>query len=76
MSLETHFQYENSVLGRFGHSGLQRKKNPNCHNYATFEGSFLCFHGQKIILNNFKNTLASALKSYMLQSREKYKKKS
>ena len=23
--------------------------NPNCHIYATFEGSFLFFHGQKII---------------------------
>ena len=31
-------------LGCFGQSDLQRKKNPNCHKYATFEGSF---HGQK-----------------------------
>ena len=26
MCLETHFQSENSVLGRFGQSGVQRKK--------------------------------------------------
>ena len=46
MCLETHFQYEFSILGRFGQSGLQRK-------YATFEASFLCFHGQKMILKKF-----------------------
>ena len=45
--IKTHFQYDFSFLGRFGQSGLQRKKNPNCHKYATFEASFLCFHGQK-----------------------------
>jgi hypothetical protein len=39
-----------AVFGCFGQSGLQRKKNPNCHKYATFEASFLCFHGQKTIL--------------------------
>ena len=27
MCLETHLQYENSVLGRFGQSGLQKKKS-------------------------------------------------
>ena len=27
MCLETHFQYENSVLGCFGQSGLLREKN-------------------------------------------------
>ena len=27
MCLETHFQYEFSLLGRFGQAGLQRKKN-------------------------------------------------
>ena len=32
MCLKTHFQYEFSFLGRFGHSGLQIK-NPNCHKY-------------------------------------------
>ena len=26
LSLETHFQYEFSIMGRFGQSGLQRKK--------------------------------------------------
>ena len=39
--------YEFSFLGRFGQWGLLRKKNPNCHKYATFEASFLCFHGEK-----------------------------
>ena len=28
------------VLCCFGQSRLQREKNPNCHKYATFEGSF------------------------------------
>ena len=47
MCLETLFQYENSVLGRFGQSRLQREKNPNCHKYATFEGSvFYVFIGK------------------------------
>ena len=29
--------------------GIQaaEKDNANCHKYATFEGSFLCFQGQK-----------------------------
>ena len=49
MCLETHFQYEYSILDRFGQSG-RREKTPNCHKYATFEASFLCFHGQKTIL--------------------------
>ena len=32
----------------FGQSGLQRKKKPNCHKYATFEARFfLSFQGQK-----------------------------
>ena len=46
MCLETHFQYEFSILGHFGKSGSREKKNPNCHKYATFEASFLCFHWQ------------------------------
>ena len=29
--------------GWFGQSGLQRKKPPNCHKYATFFGGFLMF---------------------------------
>ena len=37
------------VLGCFGQSGLQRKKPPHCHKYATFLGVFLCFQGQKEI---------------------------
>ena len=32
----------------------ERKKNPNCHKYATFDDSFLCLI--------FKNNVASALK--------------
>ena len=27
--------------------GAAEKKKANCHKYATFEVSFLCFHGQK-----------------------------
>ena len=34
--------------------GLQRKKNPNCYRYDTFEGSSLCFHGQKILISFWK----------------------
>ena len=44
MCLQTHFQDEFSILGS---QGCREKKNPNCHKYATFEASFLCFHGQK-----------------------------
>ena len=58
MRLETHFQYEFPILGRFGQSGAADKKNPNCHKYATFEASFLCFHGQKYFLF-FQNALKS-----------------
>ena len=43
MCLETNFQYKFSFLGRFGQSGLQRKKNPNCYKYATFEASSFMF---------------------------------
>ena len=32
-----------STLGCVGQSGLQRKKNPDCHKYATFEVSFSMF---------------------------------
>ena len=49
--LETHFQYEFSILGCFGQSGWERKKNPNYRKYATFEASFfLMFSWAKNIL--------------------------
>ena len=44
------FIEQNEVLGCFGQSGLQREKNPNGHEYATFQGSLsLCFLGKKKI---------------------------
>ena len=33
----------------FAVGAAERKKNANCHINATFEGSFLCFQGQKRI---------------------------
>ena len=40
--------YEFSFLGRFGQWGLLRKKIQTViSKYATFEASFLCFHGEK-----------------------------
>ena len=32
-----------AVLGCFGQSGLERKKTPNCHKYATFWSVFFNF---------------------------------
>jgi hypothetical protein len=49
--------------GLFWAVGAAEKKNPNCHKYATFVVSFLCFHGQKIYI--FLNIEVSALKSYI-----------
>ena len=37
---EPYFWYEFSILGCFGQSRLQRKKNQSCHNYATFAEVF------------------------------------
>ena len=48
MCLETHFQFEFLILGRFGQSGLQRKKNQNCHKCATFEASFFMLSWAKM----------------------------
>ena len=53
MFLEIHFQYEYSILGNFGQSGLMRKKNPNHLKYATFEASFFMFSWTKNNLNFF-----------------------
>ena len=39
--------------GLFGAFRAAEKKNPDCHKYATFEVSFLCFHCQKVNLNFF-----------------------
>ena len=50
MSLKTHFQYEFSILGRFGQSRLQRKKIPIVISMQLLRPVFLCFHGQTIIL--------------------------
>jgi hypothetical protein len=65
MLLETHFQYENPILGRFGQSGLQRKKIQAA---ISLRAVFLCFHGQKIINFFLKNVVVSAQKSYILHS--------
>ena len=35
-----------AVLGGLG--CREREKNPNCHEYATFQGSFFMFSGAKI----------------------------
>ena len=51
MCLETHFQYDFPILRPFGQLGLQTKKNPNCHKYATFTASFFMFLWTK---NDFK----------------------
>ena len=48
--LEPHSWYEFLILGCFGQSGAAEKKNPNCHKYATFEGSFFCLKGQNNIV--------------------------
>ena len=55
----------NEVLGCFGQLGLQRKKTPNCHKYATIWMVFSTFCGQKKIQIFSKNILASALKSHI-----------
>ena len=53
MCLKTHFQYEFSILGRFGQSGLQRKKIQTVISMQLlrpvlcFMFYVLCFHGQK-----------------------------
>ena len=49
LCLETHFQYEFSILGRFGQSGLQRKKIQTAISMLLLGQFFLCFHGQKHI---------------------------
>ena len=43
-----------AVLGSWG----CREKNPNCHKYATFEVSLLCFQGKKKHLIFFENIVA------------------
>ena len=49
--------------GLFWAVGTAEKKNANCQKYATFEGSFLIFFKGKFFFKNFKNIVASALKS-------------
>jgi hypothetical protein len=49
MCLETHFQYEFSILGLFWAVRAAEKKTPNCHKYATFETSFLMYSWAKTI---------------------------
>ena len=44
-----------SMNFRFGQSGLQRKKNPSYHKYATFEAIFLMFSLWQNSLIFFKN---------------------
>ena len=64
MCLETNFQYEFSFLGRFGQSGLQRKKIQTAISVLLLRPVFLCFQWQNIYI--FLNTLASPLKSYII----------
>jgi hypothetical protein len=49
-----------------GSQGCREKKPPNCHKYATFWGGFFYFLWRKKNLDFFKNTLESALKSYII----------
>ena len=56
------WKYENSVLGRFGQLGLQRKNIQT----ATSEGRFFMFSWAKNNSDFFKDTLVSALKNYLL----------
>jgi hypothetical protein len=58
--LETHFQYENSILGHFGQVGCREKKNPNCLKYATFDGIFFMFFmPKKVIFLRFSSIVKS-----------------
>jgi hypothetical protein len=41
--------------------GAAEKKNPNCHKYATFEGSLSSYFYRQKKSNLFKNIAASAL---------------
>ena len=66
MCLERHFQYKNSILGRFGQSGLQRKKIQTAISMLLLRPVFFMFSWGKNNFDFFKNTLASALKSYMI----------
>jgi hypothetical protein len=43
----------------------ERKKIQTAIQYGTFEGSFLCFHGQDFFKYFFLNVASSALKSYI-----------
>ena len=45
MCLETNFQYKFSFLGRFGQSGLQRKKIQTAISTLLLRPVHLCFHG-------------------------------
>ena len=65
MCHETHFQYEFSILGHFGQSGLQRKKIQTAISMLLLRTVYLCFHGQKVFILFFLNIVVSALKSYI-----------
>jgi hypothetical protein len=47
MSLETHFQYENPILGRFEQSGLQRKKIQTAISMLLLRAVFFMFSWAK-----------------------------
>ena len=49
-STTDHWMQESIKRSVLGSQGCREKKKLNCHKYATFEASFLCFHGQKNIL--------------------------
>ena len=61
MYLETHFQYEFSFFGCFGQLGLQSKKNPNYHKYASFfmlswgKSNFIFFKYPSLPLTTFRD---------------------
>ena len=52
-----------------GSQGYREKKLPNCHKYATSQGMvFSTFGGENFFFFFLRNIVASALKSYLIES--------
>ena len=52
----------------------RKTTTPNCHKYATFLGGFFNFLWATFFWNFYVNIFVSALKSCIIQNKEKYKK--
>ena len=50
MYLETHFQHEFSLLGRFGQSGQKGKNSSILLKYANLQAFFSYFHGHFFLI--------------------------